>query len=81
MKEKFIIEQFDNGISIKATNDEGTERRVALDHNKDSEIGKTIWETVKFLMDKHLTSKVMMTIDYKEIIEVDEEIEWPSEQE
>lgn len=71
MKETIIIEQFDNGITIEATNDEGTERRVSLEHTKEQEIGKVIWETVKFLMDKHLTSMVKMTIDYKALIAVD----------
>lgn len=71
MKETIIIEQFDNGITIEATNNEGTEKRVSLDHNKEQEIGKSIWETVKFLMDKHLTSMVKMTIDYKALIAVD----------
>lgn len=71
MKETIIIEQFDNGITIEATNDEGTERRVSLDHTKEQEIGKIIWETVKFLMDKHLTSIVRLTVDYKALIAVD----------
>ena len=58
MKETIIVEQFDNGITIEATNDEGTERRVALDHSKEQEIGNMIWETVKFLMDKHISNCV-----------------------
>lgn len=64
MKETIIIEQFDNGITIKATNDEGTERRVSLEHTKEQEIGKVIWETIRFLMDKHLCNTVAMKIDY-----------------
>ena len=32
MKETIIIEQFDNGITIKETNEEGNEWRVALEH-------------------------------------------------
>lgn len=67
MKEIITIEQFDNGITIKATNEEGTERRVALEHSKEQEIGKMIWETVRFLMDKKLTSTVGMEIEYKPI--------------
>lgn len=67
MKETIIIEQFDNGISIKARNDEGTERRVALDHEKEQELGKMIWETIRFLMDKHLVNTVAMEIEYKAI--------------
>lgn len=78
MKQTIIVEQFDNGISIKATNDEGTEARVAMDHQKEQEIGKIIWETVKFLMDKHLTSKASVTIDYKAIIDVDSETDAPT---
>lgn len=77
MKETIIIEQFDNGITIEATNDEGTERRVSLEHQKEQEIGKVIWETVKFLMDKHLTSIVRLTVDYKAIIEVDKKADMP----
>lgn len=77
MKETIIIEQFDNGITIEATNDEGTERRVSLDHSKEQEIGKLIWETVRFLMDKHITSQVRMTIDYKAIVYVDKKTDMP----
>ena len=65
MKETIIIEQFDNGVAIKATNDEGTERRVAIDINKEHEIGKVIWDTVKFLMDKNLTNSVTLDINYQ----------------
>lgn len=67
MKEIITIEQFDNGISIKARNDEGTERRVALDQEKEQELGKMIWETICFLMDKHLVNTVAMEIEYKNI--------------
>lgn len=67
MKETIIIEQFDNGITIEATNDEGTEKRVSLDHNKEQEIGKLIWETVRFLMDKETTNTVKMEIDYTKL--------------
>ena len=63
MREKIIIEQFDNGITIIATNDEGIERRVSLDHSKEQEIGKIIWDTVKFLMDKNLSNCVEMDIE------------------
>ena len=67
MKETIIIEQFDNGITIEATNDEGTERRVAMEHQKEQEIGKTIWETVHFLMDKETTNTVKIEIDYTKL--------------
>ena len=67
MKEIIIIEQFDNGITIEATNDEGTERRVSLEHSKEQEIGKLIWETVHFLMDKETTNTVKIEIDYTKL--------------
>ena len=67
MKETIIFEQFDNGITIEATNDEGTERRVSLDHSKEQEIGKLIWETVHFLMDKETTNTVKIEIDYTKL--------------
>lgn len=67
MKETIIIQQFDNGITIEATNDEGTERRVSLDHSKEQEIGKLIWETVRFLMDKETTNTVKIEIDYTKL--------------
>lgn len=64
MKETFIIQKFDNGITIEATNEEVTERRVSLEHTKEQEIGKMIWETIRFLMDKHTTNKITMEINY-----------------
>ena len=67
MKEIIIIEQFDNGITIEATNDEGTERRVSLEHTKEQEIGKLIWETVRFLMDKETSNTVKIEIDYTKL--------------
>ena len=67
MKETIIIEQYDNGINIKATNDEGTEARGAMEHSKEQEIGKMIWETVRFLMDKNAVNSIAMEIDYKNI--------------
>ena len=67
MKETIIIQQYDNGITIEATNDEGTERRVSLEHTKEQEIGKLIWETVRFLMDKETTNTVKIEIDYTKL--------------
>ena len=67
MKETIIIQQFDNGITIESTNNEGTEKRVSLDHNKEQEIGKLIWWTVNFLMDKETTNTVKIEIDYTKL--------------
>ena len=80
MTVNIIIEQFDNGISIKEINGEEVEKRVALDHNKETEIGKTIWDTVKYLMEKHLTSIVRLTVDCKAIIALDTEMDAPTEE-
>ncbi len=67
MKKTIIIEQFDLAIPIEATNDEGTERRVSLEHTKEQEIGKLIWDTVRFLMDKEMTNTVKIEIDYTKL--------------
>ena len=67
MKEIITIEQFDNGITIKATNEEGNEWRVVLELQKEQELGKMIWETIRFLMDKQLVNTVAMEIEYKAI--------------
>ena len=67
MKETIIIEQYDNGITITATNEDVTVRRVSLDHSKEQEIGKMIWETVRFMMDKNLVNTVAIEIQYNHI--------------
>lgn len=67
MKETIIIEQFDNGITIEATNDEGTGRRVAMEHQKEHEIGQEIWDAVRYLMDKEMTNTVKIEIDYTKL--------------
>ena len=60
------IEQFDNGISIKWEDTEGhdNEAIVALDADKESAIGKMIWDDIKTAMDVALTNKVRMKIEY-----------------
>ena len=60
------IEQFDNGISIKWDDTEGhdNEAIVALDADKESAIGKMIWDDIKTAMDVALTNKVRMEIKY-----------------
>ena len=64
MKETIIIQQYDNGITIEANNGDYTERRVSLEHSKEQEIGKLVWETIRFLMDKHTTNEIAMEINY-----------------
>ena len=54
-------------IIIEATNDEGTTRRVAMDTEKEQEIGKEIMETIRYLMDKETTNTVKIEIDYTKL--------------
>lgn len=60
------IEQFDNGITLKLDDTEGhdNEAIVALDDDKESAIGKMIWDNIKTAMDVALTNKVRMEIKY-----------------
>lgn len=60
------VEQFDNGISIKWEDSEGhdNEAIVALDADKESAIGKMIWDDIKHAMDAALTNTVRMKIEY-----------------
>lgn len=70
MKTEIIIEEFDNGITLKWHDLEGEqddERIVALEREEESAIGKTIWDDIRCVMDKELVSKVRMTIEYEPI--------------
>ena len=69
MKEVIIVELFDNGISVKINNGEDTSGRVALEHDIEKEIGKTIWETIKYVMDKDLVNIVKLHIEYTDVAE------------
>ena len=68
------IEQFDNGISIKWEDTEGRDEAiVALDADKESAIGKTIWDDIKHAMDAALTNTVRMKIEYLVFFDEDKE--------
>lgn len=61
------IEQYDNGIALKWRDDEGrtdSEAIIAYDRDKESVIGKMIWNDIKEAMDAALTNTVRMKIDY-----------------
>jgi hypothetical protein len=65
MKTTITIEQFDNGISIVETDDEGnTQAMVSLDRNKQENIGAIIWEDIQHLMNAELKNKVKMEITF-----------------
>ena len=55
---KFTIEQFDNGITLRA---EGT-AIVIPDHSVNTEIGRIIMTNVKNVLDAHSENKVVLTI-------------------
>ena len=64
MKTTITIEQFDNGISIKETDEDGdTQAIVSLDRTKEEEIGKVIWEDIENMMDDENTNIVTMNIE------------------
>lgn len=70
MKAKIIIEQFDNGISIKWDSpDVDPQSEVALDFDKEKAIGKMIWDDIRSVMDAELYNEVEMVIEYKPIKE------------
>lgn len=67
MKAEIIIEQFDNGITIKWSDpDKNVDPHniVALERDVAVSIGKTIWEDVSIAMNKGLTSKIKMKVEY-----------------
>jgi hypothetical protein len=72
MKVEIIIEQFDNGITIKERSDEPEAEPhyiVALERDQTRIIGETIWSDIKYIFDTIPTNIVRMTIDYQPIEE------------
>lgn len=66
MKVKIIIEQFDNGISLKWKSPDTPEQEaiVALDYDREKAIGKMIWDDVKHIMNTELCNIVTLNIEY-----------------
>lgn len=70
MKVTIDIEGYDNGISLKWRDADGThdpEHVVALDQDKETAIGKMIWSDVENIMNYELVDKVRMKIEYEPI--------------
>lgn len=67
MKVAITVEKFDNGISIvqKYLDGGGVISRVALDSQKEIELGKRIWEDIKLLMDEGSCNSIAVNIEYK----------------
>ena len=71
MKAIIEIEEYDNGISLKWNDSEGHDPKaiVALDRDKETAIGKMIWDDVKNMMDVTLTNMMRLKIEYEPIKE------------
>ena len=66
MKATITIRQYDNGITIVDTDDEGNEvKLVSLDRNQIEAIGRVIWDHVSKMMDEKLTNEVTMDIEFQ----------------
>ena len=65
MKVTITIEKFDNGISIvqKYLDGGGVISRVALDSQKETELGRRIWEDVKDFLEGNLSEKPCNSVD------------------
>ena len=67
MKAIITVEQFDNGITLKwASQDDVYDPQyiVALDEDRESAIGKMIWDDIRLMMDSNLSNCVSMEIYY-----------------
>lgn len=70
MKAKIIIEQFDNGITLKwSSPDHDSKAIVAHFYDREKAIGEMILNDVKHIMDAELCNEVEMVIAYKPIKE------------
>ena len=67
MKADIIVERFDNGITIKWSNDGvEVESIVAPDGETEKTIGKMLLEDIDNLMDMKLTNIVKIHIEYED---------------
>lgn len=66
MKATITIRQYDNGITIVDTDDEGNEvKLVSLDRNQIEAIGRVVWDHICKIMDEKLTNEVTMDIEFQ----------------
>lgn len=66
MKSEMIIEQFDNGITIRWNDVEGdlpSEKKVVGSGMEKSGIGEIIWDDVYNILDKESVEKVLVRIE------------------
>ena len=67
MEAKIIIEQYDNGISIKwreLERDVAPVAVVALNHDIARTIGEMVWEDIKNVMDTNFTNGAQISLEY-----------------
>lgn len=67
MTAKIIIEQFDNGISIKWEElDQNIDpvAVVALDRDIARTLGEMVWEDIRSVMDTNLTNGAQISLEY-----------------
>ena len=67
MKVTIDVEKFDNGISLKrkdADEKHESEAVVALDREKETAIGKMIWNDIEYAMNLVVANKIKMEITY-----------------
>ena len=68
MRVNIEVEQYDNGITLKWRDFDGGvdgQNIVAPDRDREAAIGRTVWEDIKSVMDKHITNAVTMSITYE----------------
>ena len=70
MKATITIEDYANGIALKGSSDAENSTPtaiVALEHDKEKAIGKTIAEDIRQVMDSEICNAVRMRIEYEPI--------------
>ena len=65
VKARIIVEQFDNGISVKWDVDEEEVRFVAEENKEAQTLGECLFEDIKHYLDTHLTNKVEIIMEIK----------------
>jgi hypothetical protein len=65
MKAKIIVEQYDNGISLKwSSPDHDNESVVALERDRERTLGNMIWTDIYKIMDAEVCNVVTINIEY-----------------
>ncbi len=65
VRTRIIVEQFDNGISVKWDVDEEEVRFVAEENKEAQTLGECLFEDIKHYMDTHFTNKVEIIMEIK----------------